>query len=58
MEDRIVQLMKQDKELIAKFTETELDEFLSILKSSDSDAKRIEGFNKLVKGEEGETSIN
>jgi len=58
MEDRIVQLMKQDKELIAKFTETELDEFLSILKSSDSDAKRIEGFNKLVKGEKGETSIN
>lgn len=58
MEDRIVQLMKQDKELIAKFKETELDEFLSILKSSDSDVKRIEGFNKLVKGEEGETSIN
>ena len=31
MEDQIVQLMKLDKELIAKFTETELDEFLSIL---------------------------
>lgn len=58
MEDQIVQLMKLDKELIAKFTETELDEFLSILKSSDSDAKRVDGFSKLVKGEEGETSIN
>ncbi len=58
MEDRIVQLMKLDKELMTKFTETELDEFLSILKSSDSDAKRVERFSKLVKGEDNETSIN
>ena len=58
MEDRIVQLMKLDKELMTKFTETELDEFLSILKSSDSDAKRVERFSKLVKAEDNETSIN
>lgn len=58
MEDQIVQLMKLDKELMAKFTETELDEFLSILKSPDSDAKRVERFSKLIKGEDSETSIN
>ena len=51
MEEKIVEKMKSNKEVIDTFTSDELSKFLSILSSTDSDAKRQEQFIKLIKGE-------
>lgn len=51
MEDQIFEKMKLDEELKANFTDEEMKNFLSILKSADSDAKRLERFISLMKGE-------
>lgn len=51
MEDTIIDKMKRDDKLNECFTSDELDVFLRILCSNESDAKRQEEFIKLIKGE-------
>ena len=51
MEKRIVEYMKLNTEIMQSFSKEELEEFLNILTSNDSDAKRQERFIKLIKGE-------
>ena len=50
MEETIVNQMKTKSEINSNFTEDELEEFLGILISTDSDAKKQESFTKLIQG--------
>lgn len=52
MEESIVENMKLNEEITKMFSLEELDEFLNILSSNESDAKRQEQFNRFIKGEE------
>lgn len=52
MEELIVANMKSNEFVTCKFSNDELDEFLKILCSSESDAKRQEHFIKFIKGED------
>lgn len=52
MEELIVKNMKLNEEITKIFSTEELDKFLDILSSNDSDAKRQERFSQFIKGEE------
>lgn len=51
MEKIIVENMKSNKEITSNFSNKELEEFLKILCSNESDTKRQEKFIKFIKGE-------
>ncbi len=51
MEELIVENMKLNEEIPKMFSSEELDRFLDILSSNDSDAKRQDQFSRLIKGE-------
>lgn len=52
MEKIIVENMKSNKEITSNFSNKELEEFLKILCSNESDTKRQENFIKFIKGED------
>lgn len=52
MEKKIFENMKLDEKVMNNFSAEELDFFLEVLSSNDSDAKRQERFGQLIKGEE------
>lgn len=52
MEELIVKNMKLNEEITKIFSTEELDNFLDILSSNDSDVKRQERFSQFIKGEE------
>lgn len=51
MEKEIVENMKTDEEIAKTFSEEEINTFLEILSSNESDVKRQEQFNRFIKGE-------
>ena len=52
MEELNIENMKSNEDVTKLFSVEELGKLLDILSSNDSDAKRQEQFNRLIKGEE------